>query len=70
MVDLRDLVGKGVFALWKDYREFRKVYIGARGAIAWGEEIDLCPDALYLRITGKRPEELFPKLRELVVQYT
>ena len=69
VVDLRDLVGKGVFALWKDYREFQKVYIGPGGEIAWGEEIDLCPDALYLRITGKKPEELFPKLRELVVQY-
>ena len=53
VVDLSDLVGKGVFALWKDYREFHKVYIGPGGAIAWGGEIDLCPDALYLRITGK-----------------
>ena len=69
VVDLRDLVGKGVFALWNDYREFQKVYIGPGGEIAWGEEIDLCPDALYLRITGKKPEELFPKLRELVVQH-
>jgi len=69
VADLRDLVGKGVFALWNDYREFQKVYIGPGGEIAWGEEIDLCPDALYLRITGKKPEELFPKLRELVVQH-
>jgi len=69
VVDLRDLVGKGVFALWNDYREFQKVYIGPGGEIAWGEEIDLCPDAFYLRITGKKPEELFPKLRELVVQH-
>ena len=22
-------------------------------------EIDLCPDALYLTLTGKRPEEVF-----------
>jgi len=69
VVDLSDLVGKGVFALWNDYREFQKVYIGPGGEIAWGEEIDLCPDALYLRITGKKPEGLFPKLRELVVQH-
>lgn len=69
VVDLRYLVGKGVFALWNDYREFQKVHIGPGGEVAWGEEIDLCPDALYLRITGKKPEELFPKLRELVVQY-
>ena len=69
VVDLSDLAGKGAFGLWKDYREFEKVYIGAGGAIAWGEEIDLCPDALYLRITGKKPEDLFPKLRGIVVQY-
>ena len=69
VVDLSDLAGKGVFALWEDYQEFQEVYIGAGGAIAWGEEIDLCPDALYLRITGKKPEDLFPKLRELAVQH-
>ena len=66
VVNLGDLVGKGVFALWEDYQEFQKVYIGAGGAIAWGDEIDLCADALYLRITGKKPEDIFPKLRELV----
>ncbi|NOX63868.1 MAG: DUF2442 domain-containing protein [Chloroflexi bacterium] len=68
-VDLRDLVGKGVFSLWSDYDEFKKVYIGSGGEIAWGEGIDLCPDALYMRITGKKPEEIFPKLKELLVQY-
>jgi hypothetical protein len=65
VIDLSDLVGKGVFAVWKDYREFQKVHIGPSGEIAWGEEIDLCPDAIYLKITGKKPEDLFPKLREL-----
>ena len=68
VVDLKNLVGKGVFSLWNDYREFQKVHIGSGGEIAWGETIDLCPDALYLRITGKRPEDIFPKLRE-AVQY-
>jgi len=68
VVDLSDLVGKGVFAVWNDYREFQKVHIGPGGEIAWSEEIDLCPDAIYLKITGKKPEDLFPKLRELVVQ--
>lgn len=66
VVDLSDLVGKGVFAVWNDYREFQKVHIGPGGEIAWSEEIDLCPDAIYLKITGKKPEDLFPKLRELV----
>jgi len=52
-------IEKGVFALWNDYREFQKVHIGPSGEIAWNEEIDICPDAVYLKITGKRPEDLF-----------
>jgi len=24
----------------------------------WGDQIDLCPDALYLRATGKEPEDI------------
>ena len=34
IADLSDLVGKGVFALWNDYEEFKKVHIGASGEIA------------------------------------
>ena len=68
-VDLSNLVGKGVFARWDDYREFQKVHIGPGGEIVWGEEIDLCPDALYLRLTGKKPEELFPRLQDFAAQH-
>jgi hypothetical protein len=39
------------------------VSIGESGEIAWNEEVDLCPDALYMKITGKTPEELFPNLK-------
>ncbi len=69
IVDLSHLAGQGVFALWNDYREFQKVHIGSSGEIAWSAEIDICPDAIYLKITGRKPEDLFPKLRELSVQY-
>ena len=65
IVDLSDLVGKGVFALWNDPDEFAQVRIGPSGELAWRDEIDICPDAMYLRLTGKAPEELFPKLAEL-----
>ncbi len=57
--DLSHLAGKGVFAVWNDYGAFQKVYIGEHGEIAWNEEIDLCPDSLYMKITGRTPEELF-----------
>ena len=63
VVDLSDLVGRGVFAVWKDYAEFRKVWIGDTGELIWPGEIDLCPDALYLKATGQKPEEVFPALQ-------
>lgn len=63
IVDLADLVGRGVFALWNDYAEFQKVRIGEMGELIWLNQIDLCPDALYLKVTGKNPEEIFPSLR-------
>jgi uncharacterized protein DUF2442 len=62
-VDLSDLAGKGVFAIWNDYRFFQKVYIGSHREIKWNDDIELCSDSLYLKLTGKSPEELFPKLR-------
>ena len=57
-VDLSHLAGKGVFVAWLDRAFFEGVHIGAGPAIAWSKEIDLCPDALYLRLTGKKPEDI------------
>ena len=62
VVDLSDLVGKGVFASWRDQDFFKRVRIGSFGELAWGDKIDLCPDSLYLKATGKAPEEVFPAL--------
>ncbi len=61
-VDLSHLVGKGVFSVWSDQETFRAVSLGDHGQIRWSAEIELCPDALYLEITGRAPEELFPNL--------
>ena len=63
MVNLVELVGKGVFALWRDRQAFEQVRIGSSGELVWGEQVDLCPDALYLKVTGKKPEDVFPALR-------
>ena len=63
VVDLSGLVGKGVFAMWCNRRIFEQVRIGSFGELIWGDQIDLCPDALYLKATGKRPEDVFPALR-------
>ncbi len=64
-VDLSDYAGRGVFALWNDPGEFEKVHIGPGDAVAWSDQVDLCPDAVYLRLTGESPEDLFPNLRVL-----
>ncbi|MDO8518909.1 MAG: DUF2442 domain-containing protein [Deltaproteobacteria bacterium] len=52
--DLSHLAGKGVFSSWKKKGEFEKVHIdNESGTVAWNHEIDLCPDTLYMQITGK-----------------
>ena len=61
-IDLSDLAGRGVFAAWDNPGVFAEVKLGSHGAIEWPGDLDLCPDALYLRLTGKRPEEVFPGL--------
>lgn len=61
-VDLSDLAGKGVFVAWNDYRRFEMVRISDHRAIQWNDEIELCCDALYLRLTGKQPSDLFRNL--------
>jgi hypothetical protein len=57
-VDLSDLAGKGVFEVWNDYGFFEQVHIAEHRAIQWNDRIELCPDALYLQLTGKTPEDL------------
>ena len=62
-VDLSHLVGKGVFAAWNDQAAFEAVTIGDYGELKWGDSIDLCSDAIYMEITGKSAEDLFPSLK-------
>ena len=64
-VDLSDVAGQGVFAAWNDVAFFNSVRLGSHGAIEWGENLDICPDAMYLRLTGKSPEEVFPALKSV-----
>jgi len=62
-VDLSDLAGKAVFEPWSNSSFFENVHIGPHREIKWDDEIELCADSLYLKLTGKTPEELFPRLR-------
>jgi hypothetical protein len=67
IIDLSHLVGKGVFQLWNDPESFRRVSIGTGGEVHWSDEVDLCADALYLEVTGKQPDEVFPGLKKASV---
>ena len=66
VADLSHLAGKGIFDLWNDYDTFRNVKIGSSGELLWSDQVDLCPDSLYLQITNQDPEDLFPKLKPKV----
>ncbi len=59
-VDMSHLVGRGVFKAWDDRAFFEAMRIADYDAVAWGEDIDICPDNLYMRLTGKTLEELMP----------
>lgn len=66
-VDLSDIPRDGVFATWNDRTFFESVHLDEFGGAVWGEdeEVDACADYLYMRLTGKTPEELMPGLRRL-----
>ena len=64
-VELSHLAGRGVFKAWNERAVFESVQIGPGGAIAWGDDIDLCPDAIYMQLTGKCVEELMVGARTI-----
>ncbi len=53
IVDVSHLANKGVFKIWNEYKNFKKVYINKESnAVSWDEDVDICPDALFLKIKG------------------
>jgi hypothetical protein len=66
IVDLSLYVGHGVFVAWDSPGVFEQVAVTPEGAVEWPGEIDLCPDSLYLRMTSKKAEEVFPILANRV----
>ncbi len=62
VVGLSDLTGKGVFQAWDHLGVFDRVHVATHGAVAWNQDIELCPEALYMELTGKSPEQLLPGL--------
>lgn len=58
-VDVSELIGKGVFQALTDTAVFESVTVGEHGEIRWTDDLELCPDSLYLQMTGKSAEDLF-----------
>ena len=63
VADLSGLVSRGVFVALAAGDVFRQVQIGPSGELLWPNGLDLCADALYMRITGQSPADVFPSLR-------
>lgn len=48
IVDLSDLVGKGIFSAWKNPKKFAQVSIDPEcHTVCWPGGLDLAPDTLY-----------------------
>ena len=63
-VDLSQYAGRGVFKIWDEHGKFKKVRTTRSGEIRWPNNIDMCPDSLYLILTKKNPKDIFPNLGE------
>ena len=51
-VDLKRLAHKGIFRTWDKNNLFAQVHIDDYGAIAWNDDIDICPNNIYLQLIG------------------
>ena len=65
-IDLSELAGRGVFNSWNSRDFFEAVQITKNGGIAWGKHVELCPDALYFKLTGKSVEDVMPDVKALL----
>ena len=64
ILDLSYLADQPAFTGWADRAFFESVHINHDlDVIEWGDELQLCQDALYLKLTGKSAEDIFPTLR-------
>ena len=63
-LDLGHLADQGVFKAWDAPGYFKTVRVTEYGSIAWGDvdDIEICPDTLYMRLTGKPIEEVWPDM--------
>ena len=59
-VDLSQWARIGVFKVWDEPGVFESVRLDEYGAVQWTDTLDMCPVALYMDVTGKTWEEVYP----------
>jgi hypothetical protein len=64
-LDFSQIPRTGVYARWQNYEHFRLARIGEYGELVWDEQLDFCPDSLWLQVTGRAAEELHPNTTNL-----
>ena len=64
VIDLSELVGRGVWKAWEDRSLFESVKITPYRAIGWGEsdDLDMCADWAYMRVADLAVDDTRQKL--------
>lgn len=57
-LDFSDKLDREIYSAWSDESLFESVRVTEYGNISWPNEVDMCADSLYLKVTGKSPEEI------------
>lgn len=57
IVDLEKWKGKGVFEYWNDEMNFKNFKVTQDKKLEWSKDIDMDPDAFYLKLINKTFEE-------------
>ncbi len=54
------MAGRGILSAWNEPGFFERVRISPWRSIAWDDDVELCADALYLKLTGKMADDIGP----------
>lgn len=52
-IDLSTWKGKGVFEFWNNEIEFKNFKITSQNKLEWNSDVDVDPDAFYLKLVNK-----------------
>lgn len=55
VIDFSSYLKYPAFAAWKNESFFKQMKVEKGRDVFWNENLDLCPDALYIQLTGINP---------------